>query len=261
MTPTETAVRDLARRPPRRKKCKKHKKKTGGLLGQEEEVQEEEEALTPRRVASSFAASLATATLALLTVASGASAAYQDIKIRSIFRGPNDPAGAFIELQMYGDGQTQLSGHNLNLWNFDMSNGTGFTLNADVPNGQNQRMILIRDAASVLPADYKANIGSVLDTNAGGGLACWETVDCVAWGNFSGTSPPSPVGTPIAGGLSGSMVNVRRIDRGCPTALDTADDTNDSNSDFGFAVGYPVRDNSVVPTEELCCPTSAPPTP
>ena len=189
--------------------------------------------------------------------ASSSSAAFNLIKIRSIFRGPNNPAGAFIELQMYGDGQTQLSGHNLNLWTFDMSGGTGITLNVDVPNGQNQRMILIRDAASGLPADYKANIGSFLDSNAGGGLACWETVDCVAWGTFSNTSPPSPVGTPIVGGLSGSMVSVRRIDRGCPTALDEADDTNDSNSDFGFAVGYPVRDNSVTPTETLC-PVPAP---
>jgi hypothetical protein len=203
-----------------------------------------------------FVLALAFALVALAGAASSASATFHLMKIRSIFRGPNDPTGAFIELQMYADGQNQLSGHNLNLWNFDMSAGTGITLNTNVPIGQNQRMVLIRDAGSALPADYKANLGTFLTNNASGGLACWETVDCVAWGNFSGMSPPSPVGTPIVGGLSGSMVSVRRIDRGCPTALDAADDTGDSNSDFGFAVGYSVRDNSVAPTETPCAPST-----
>lgn len=206
-----------------------------------------------------FGAALGAVALVLLACAASASAGFDQIKIRSIFRGPNNPAGAFIELQMYADGQTQLSGHNLNLWNFDMSSGIGTTLNVDVPNGQNQRMILIRDAGSALPADYTTNIGTFLTNNAAGGLACWETVDCVAWGSFSGSAPPSPVGTPITGGLSGSMVSVRRIDRGCPTALDATDDTNDSNADFGFAVGYPVRTNADTPTETLCPTTSTGP--
>src|SRR5262249_29132993 len=91
-----------------------------------------------------------------------------------------------------------------------------------------------------------------------GGLMCWETYDCVAWGNFSGSAPPSPVGTPIVGGLSSNQVHVRTIARGCPTALDAADDTDDSNSAFGFTVGYPVLTNADTPTETPC-PVSTPP--
>ena len=195
------------------------------------------------------------AVLALVLGEGSAGASSDLVKIRSIFRGPNDPSGAFVELQMYADGQNQLAGHNLNLWTFDMSGGVGITLQTDPGNGQNQRTALIRDAGSALPADYKVNnLGSFLTTNAAGGLACWETVDCVAWGNFSGSSPPSPVGTPIVGGLLWNMVSVRDIGRGCPTALDEADDTNDSNADFAFGV-HPPRTNSDAPTETLC-PTS-----
>jgi hypothetical protein len=206
-----------------------------------------------------MAAALAgAAMIAVLATASSAMADAPLLKIRSVFRGPNNPAGAFVELQMVGDGQNQLSGHNLNLWNFDMSSGIGVTLGGDPPNAQNQRMVLIRDVGSALPTDYQASIGTFLTNNSSGGLMCWETVDCVAWGNFSAVSPPSPVGTPIAGGLSGFMVSVRDIGRGCPTLLDEADDTNDSNADFGFAVGYPVRTNADSPTETPC-PTPATP--
>jgi hypothetical protein len=66
-------------------------------------------------------------------------------------------------------------------------------------------------------------------------------------------------GTPIAGGLSGSMVSVRSISANCPTALDAADDTDNSSADFGFAVGYVPRNNSLSPTETLCSSSGPPP--
>ncbi len=48
---------------------------------------------------------------------------------------------------------------------------------------------------------------------------------------------------------------IRTISRGCPTALDTADDTN-SAADFTVGTGTP-RGNSVAPTETLCAPAPA----
>jgi hypothetical protein len=202
---------------------------------------------------------VALSAVASLAMAAMAGASADQIKIRSIFRGPTNST-AFVELQMYADGQNNLSGHNLNLWDATMGSGSAYSLLVDVPNGQNQRMVLLRDAGSAQPADfYLTNLGQTLSNWASGGLICWDTFDCVAWGNFTGSSPPSPVGTPIAGGLSGTQVSVRRIDRACPTLLEGADDTNDSNADFGFAVGYPVRTNADTPTETPCPAASNPP--
>jgi hypothetical protein len=205
----------------------------------------------------SCALAVALAVSALL-VSAGSASAFSQIKIRSLFLGPSNST-AFVELQMTADGQNDISGNRVNIWDATMGGGSAYTLLVDPPNGQNQRMILLRDAGSALPADfYLTNLGQTLSNWSSGGLMCWETFDCVAWGNFTGSSPPSPVGTPIVGGLSSSQVSVRRIDRACPTLLEGADDTNDSNADFGFAVGYPVRTNADTPTE-VPCPTSNPP--
>lgn len=206
-----------------------------------------------------FAALFATAALALMVGAGSASATFHLIKIRSIFRGPS-PTGAFVELQMYADGQNHVGGHQLRVYPATGTLFSAYNLPADVANGQNQRRILLGDTAAPGTPDVTLpGLGTDLTNFASGGAICWDVVDCVSWGNRTGTLP-SPAGTPIAGGLSGSQVSVRTITRGCPTALDVADDTDDSAADFGFAVGYGMRNNTLAPIETLC-PTSTSSTP
>jgi hypothetical protein len=197
-------------------------------------------------------ASIAVLSAALLA-ATPAAATFHEIKIRSIFRGPS-ASQAFVELQMWSAGQDQVGGHQFRVYNATGSAFSGFTLPSDVGDGVNQARILLGDTAAVGSPDFTiAGLGTSLTNLASAGAACWEIYDCVSWGTFTGEANlPSPAGTPIAGGLSGSMVSVRSITANCPTALDAADDTNQSNSDFGFATGYSPRNNSLVPPEVIC---------
>jgi hypothetical protein len=190
---------------------------------------------------------------AALIAAAPAAATFHEIKIRSIFRGPS-ASQAFVELQMYSAGQDQVGGHQFRVYNAAGTSFSGFTLPSDVGNGANQARILLGDTAAVGSPDFTiSGLGTSLTNLASAGAACWEIYDCVSWGGFTGESHlPSPSGTPIAGGLSGSMVSVRSITANCPTALDPADDTNQSSADFGFATGYAPRNNSLAPPEVIC---------
>jgi hypothetical protein len=213
----------------------------------------------PRYVGASIAI---IAILASLVMASSASATYHLIKIRSIFRGPSgSPSGAWVELQMHAPVQNFVGGHQIRIYTATATTFSGFTLPSNVATGENQRRILIGDSSAPGSPDFTvAGIGTSLTNLAAGGAACWDVVDCVSWGNFTGNALlPSPAGTPIAGGLSGSMVSVRSIGANCPTALDAADDTDNSSADFGFAVGYMPRNNSLAPTETLCSSSGPPP--
>jgi hypothetical protein len=198
------------------------------------------------------AAAVLTTVLGLMAVAPSAGASFHEIKIRSIFRSPS-ATGAFMELQMYADGQNLVGGHQLRICNATASLCSTYALSGNVANGQNQRRILIGGTTAPGSPDFTLPIGTDLNGVASGGAACWDTVDCVSWGTFTAdASLPSPAGTPIAGGLSTTQVSLRNTARGCATALDLADDTNNSAADFGTAVGYQVRNNSLAPTETLC---------
>jgi hypothetical protein len=83
-----------------------------------------------------------------------------------------------------------------------------------------------------------------------GGAVCWEQIDCVSWGSFSG-SLPSPAGAPASpGGIPDGMALRRTIAPGCPSLLEPGDD-HDDGADFAPAFPGP-RPNSVAPTERLC---------
>ena len=93
--------------------------------------------------------------------------------------------------------------------------------------------------------------------NANGGFCFLENaldtspIDCVAWGAQMGTQP---WGTPLAlpaGAIPDNSSIVRTQARGCATALDLADDTNNSSADFAQGASTP-RGNAVAPTETLC---------
>jgi hypothetical protein len=206
---------------------------------------------------------LAATALAMFVGTTSASATFHIMQIRSIYRGAT-PSGAFIELQMWGDGQNLVGGHSLKFFDAPGTATTSLTLPTNVANGQNQSRILIGDGAAPGSPDFSftglQSLGNILTTWASGGAVCWDVIDCVSWGNFTGEALlPSPAGAPISGGLSSTMASVRSITPGCATALDAADDTNQSNADFAFTAGYVPRNNSLAPTEVLCIPPTSTP--
>ncbi len=103
-----------------------------------------------------------------------------------------------------------------------------------------------------------------LDQIKGGGAVCYQgelgSNDCISWGNFTASSTltglygtSGSTGNP-APALTSGMALRRSIAAGCPTLLESSDDTNDSAADFQAATQNP-RPNSVTPTETPCAPT------
>jgi hypothetical protein len=193
----------------------------------------------------------------MLGIAASAGAAPQ-LLIREVHRGPTADSD-YVMLQMTGDGQNTLAGNYIDILDGGGMAGAEYEL-PNVPNGQNQRTVLIGNTG-VIGADF-TNAGVALQQDGG---VCLDThngydgtggFDCVAWGNFTGSTHPlsSPALPTILGGvgLSVNQTLQRSISRGCGTALDAPDDTDSSVNDFSL-IGMPnPRGNSLVAGEKLC---------
>jgi RTX calcium-binding nonapeptide repeat (4 copies) len=204
------------------------------------------------------------AALALTTAAS----AYQQNFIRQIHPSLGMFGGEWVELQMYADGENDVAGKVIRT--FDPSGfqfslyviGSGAGPHPGAPNGQNQRTILISSLfmpASGVNADFVAPVNDLQMTGEDGAVCYTENdppaytpIDCVAYGNFTGSIPSA--GTPAVRTPFESTLE-RSITRGCPTALDPLDDSNDSAADFALSTNPP-RNNATPPTETLCPPGS-----
>jgi hypothetical protein len=209
-------------------------------------------------VRRAFAVALLLACLAL-ALPSQAAATFHLMKIREVsFGNSTCPECGYVQLQMFAAGQNQVSGHVLKVYGPNGS-PTPFTLDANVPNSQSQRRILIGDV-SVTEADFRfPGLDAALDPT--GGAVCFDVVDCVAWGSFTPGPPlPSPVGHPAPALVPETMLE-RSIARGCPTLLESVDDTNDSAADFASqpASASPLT-NSDTPPETQCSSGAAPDT-
>jgi hypothetical protein len=197
---------------------------------------------------------LALAGLALL--APPASASYHLMSIREV---ATDPAGAdssYIELQMYSSGQNLVNTHAVTFYTATGSLLATFTLTSNVPNGDNQRTILIGDTLTAGTPDFTyPALGDAILTYGPGGAACWDTIDCVSWGNFTGNaSLPSSAGTP-APAIPLANALRRKITPGCDTLLEAGDDTGVSSTDFSLITSSPLpapRSNATTPTETAC---------
>jgi hypothetical protein len=191
--------------------------------------------------------------------AAGAGAAYHEYRISEVHQGTATATGDYVELQAFSANQNFIGGHYV--ITYDGGNNALSTFQfppGPVGNAASQATILVANDASVTGADFIAPGGlNVVNTN---GAACFVDttvplvgVDCVDWGPAMGGTLPSPAGTPIASGLLDNQSYSRSIARGCATALDAADDTNNSSADFALATPSP-RPNSATPTETLCAP-------
>ena len=104
-------------------------------------------------------------------------------------------------------------------------------------------------------ADFVAPVNDLQMTGQDGAVCYAENnpptytpIDCVAYGNYMGSLPG--VGTPATSTPFESTLE-RSITKGCATALDLADDTNNSSADFALSTNPP-RNNAATPTEILC---------
>ena len=144
---------------------------------------------------------------------------------------------------MHASGQNQVDGHSITVRNAAGAVVATATMTDDVPNGQNNRKILLGDTSAFGGFDFPANIGTLVAP--AGGAVCFEDIDCVAWGTFSG-SLPSPSAT-VPGPLSLDNSLTRRLDvAGCPTFLEAADDTNGAGDFLLTAVETPTRNTAPV---------------
>ena len=198
------------------------------------------------------------ACLAAAVIPASALATFHENRISEVYPGTAlCPDCAFVELQSPSTGENLVNGHTVTFFDKDGVAKLTVTMTANVPNGQSQRTILIADQfpPDAVTADFtNTSIGTNIIPS--GGAACFQALDCVAWGNITPTglaALPSPAGTPAApGGITNGSSFVRSISPGCATLFQLSDDTNDSATDFSLNADPNPRPNSVAPTETPC---------
>lgn len=208
--------------------------------------------MRPARRLAVLTGSLALAALPWLP--GTALATFHEISIRELYPGSAAAPGAeYVELQMWSAGQNHVDQHVLRAYNAGGAVTATDTFGSDVPGGANQSTIVMATP------EAEAQFGIVADAplspsgqlSPSGGAVCWESLDCVSWGNFSGTLP-SPGGTPaVPAGIPDGMALRRTISPGCATLLEPSDDRDNSAVDFSAVFPSP-RPNSVAPSERAC---------
>jgi hypothetical protein len=217
---------------------------------------------------------LGVAVLAAMAMAGPtAEASFHEISIREVYPGSvAQPESSYVELQMYSSGQEFVGSHGIDLYNASgaaidangAAGGTTLSFGGNLTSPSvNQQTILIGDSGVQAAFGVTPDLANAaFNIPAAGGAACWAgSIDCVAWGSFT-DSPPPIVGTPVdqGGGIPNGMALKRKITGGsCTNLLDSADDTNDSASDFSDASPAPVS-YATVPPGMSCTSPSPPPT-
>ncbi|MDZ4811086.1 MAG: DUF4215 domain-containing protein [Pseudomonadota bacterium] len=195
--------------------------------------------------------------LALAFASAPSFANFHFMKIVEVFPGTAaSPDAQYIVLQMYVGGQTVLNNHVATVFNAAGTSIGTLTFTGNVANGVNQDKVLIATTQAQTFFGLSADLTMTAALPRAGGKLCFESVDCVAWGNYSGS--PTGVGTPysVATGLVSGQAAKRRLDiSGLPLILDDADDTNNSVNDFASGVPAPsnnARANGTIPANT--CP-------
>jgi hypothetical protein len=185
-----------------------------------------------------------------------AAATFHEMMVREVYPGSvAQPNAEYVELQMWSAGQNFVTGHTIGIYNTSGAAVGTATFAQDVAGGANQSTLV-----AATPAAESAFGGFVADAelppgllNPAGGAVCWEALDCVAWGSFSGATK-SPTGQAAAAdGIPDGMALRRTIEPGCATLLEPGDDRDDSALDFSAVFPSP-RPNSVMPSEHACSP-------
>lgn len=187
-----------------------------------------------------------------LSTAPTAFASFHLTKVREVYAGSGlVPEAKYVELQMFAAGQSFVKGHILRTYDASGAVVGTSTFAANVANAASQSTILLATPAAEAQFGVAADapLASPAGLSPAGGAVCWEELDCVSWGSFSGTLP-SPAGAP-APAIADGMALRRAIAPGCATLLEGSDDSNDSAVDFALVSPAP-RPNSAAPSERAC---------
>lgn len=199
----------------------------------------------------------------LAGTAPSASATFHLMQIREVYPGSlAAPGSEYVELQMWAEGQNRVGGHVLRTYDAAGTPTGGGTFAANVAHGANQSTLVLAtpEAESQFSLVADASLAPSGNLDPAGGAVCWEALDCVSWGAFSG-SLPSPAGAPVAAaGIPDGMALRRSIAPGCATLLEPGDDHDNSVADFTAVFPGP-RPNSVTPTERPCAANGGASTP
>jgi cysteine-rich repeat protein len=200
-----------------------------------------------------FVVSVSVALAMLFAAARPAHAGFHLMKIVEVFPGtPAAPNAKYIVLQMYNAGQIFVNGHAVTLYNASGVQVGSFSFTANISDGSDQATILIATAEAQTFFGVTANLTMTSVMITAGGKACFDTIDCVAWGNYApvdatvGTpfnSPAAHVAGTAADGLVAGQALKRRLDLVAPAGtLEAGDDTNNSANDF--VLGAPAPRNN-----------------
>jgi hypothetical protein len=197
---------------------------------------------------------VATALTALLS-APPAGASFHLLKIRELFAGGN---ASYVELQLPSANENLVNGHEYNVYDADGNVVDTFAASASAPSGQTQRTILYGDTGveAMFGVEPDFTDDELSDMSGAGGAVCWldgQPPECVSWGTFSGTLPAPGAGTP-APAMPAGMALRRSIAANCPTALEVADDTNDSAADLELVDDPDPRSNEQMAIDMVCPP-------
>lgn len=210
--------------------------------------------MNARRAAAAVVGSLVLSALA----AQPALATFHEMMLREVYAGSaTHPNSAYVELQMWSPGQNLVDGHKITVYDKSGSPVGTATFTHDVSGDANQSTLVAATAEAEAEFGFAADAAmpsGLLDP--AGGAACWESLDCVSWGSFSGALPSPAGSTASPGGIPDGMALRRTIEPGCGTLLEPGDDRDNSATDFAGVFPGP-RPNSVSPSEHACASQEA----
>jgi cysteine-rich repeat protein len=200
------------------------------------------------------AKSMSRAVVALLfaIAAFSAQATFHLVKVVEVFPGTAaSPSAQYVVIQMYASGQEFVGGHAITVFNGAGTQVGTFTFAGNVGNGANQAKILIATPQAQAFFGVTPDLTMTAALISAGGKVCWAgTLDCVAWGAYTGGT--AGVGTPFnasGGGLLSGRAAIRRLDiAGSASVLDAGDDTDNCANDFVSGLPAPRNNAGVLGT-------------
>ncbi|MDQ3953563.1 MAG: hypothetical protein M3279_11485 [Actinomycetota bacterium] len=186
---------------------------------------------------------------AALVFSSPALASFHLVKITEVFAGAaDDPDSQYVELQTYASGQTDLADRRIVVYDASGLEVGSFAFHRALSNGRSGAYALV--ATPEAQARFGIEADLIMDPviAASGGKVCFSDgtapIDCVSWGDYAGdaTGTGAPFGAPEA--LQPDRSMERAVERGHPTRLDEADDTDDTATDFRVASPSPTSSSS-----------------
>ena len=190
----------------------------------------------------------------LLVACAPALATFHLMKVVEVFPGTAvAPNAQYVVIQMYAAGQQFVGGHAITVFNGAGTLTGTFTFPGNLPNGANQAKILIATSQAESFFGLTADLIMSPSILSAGGKVCWAgTLDCVAWGAYTGGS--AGVGTPFnaSTGLVSGRAAVRRLNiAGSASTLDAGDDTDNSATDFVLGLPAPRNNAGVLGTPPM----------